>query len=124
MLLEVEYQKLEYARRGLEDLLRQHRLSPTQGHDPSSFAQEVVQILRKEIDELPSKVPSTIDSRSESTSPESTVPSPVTPPSTPPRQKDGNQVFDLEPEVEEISMPRQKLRRPRKTRSEPPVSLA
>lgn len=131
-MLEVEVRKLEHARRGQEEFFLQHRLSPTQSPDLKSFAQDILQIVEKGISQLQNsqpapRSPSSIDSRSPPVSPEAEMPSPVTPPSTPPHQSDRDQAFefgsDVEPEAEEISMPKQKVWQ-RRTRSEPPVSLA
>jgi hypothetical protein len=125
-MLEVEFQKLEYAQRGQEELLLQHGLSRSRSLEPKSFVQEISQFLKKEIPRLQSNEaapnsPSTFDSRSLSNSPESEVPLSITPPSTPPPQSEEYEEFELVSNTEEISMPRQKVHR-RRTRSEPPVS--
>ena len=144
MMLQVEVRKLEHARRRQEKFFLQHQLSPNQSPELKSFAQDILQVVEKGISRLQNsqpapESPSTIDSRSPPVSPGAEVDSPVTPPSTPPDQSDRDQSFEVEPDVdpdaepevepdvgpeaEEISIPRQKVRR-RRTRSEPSVSLA
>lgn len=140
MMLQVEVRKLEHARRRQEEFFLQHKLSPTQSPELKYFAQDILQIVEKSISRLQNsqsapESPSTIESISPPVSPEAEVHSPVTPPSTPPHKSDRDQSFevgpdvdpdaelDVGPEAEEISMPRQKVRRRRAT-SEPPVSPA
>lgn len=140
MMLQVEVRKLEQARRRQEKFFLQHRVSQTQSPELKYFAQDILQIVEKGISRLQNsqaapKSPTTIDSRSPPVSPEAEMDSPVTPPSTPPDQSDRDQSFevgpdldpgieqDVEPEAEEISVPRQKVRL-RRTQSEPAVSLA
>ncbi|KUL87418.1 hypothetical protein ZTR_04713 [Talaromyces verruculosus] len=144
MMLQVEVRKLEHARRRQEESFLQHELSPTQSPELKSFAQDILQIVEKGISRLQNsqpapKSPSTIDSRSSPVSPEAEVHSPITPPSTPPHKSDRDQSFevgpdvdpdaepevepDVGPEAEEISMPRQKVRRRRAT-SEPPQRIS
>ncbi|PCG94856.1 Hypothetical protein PENO1_076440 [Penicillium occitanis (nom. inval.)] len=140
MMLQVEVRKLEHARRRQEEFFMQHKLSPTQSPELKAFAQDILQIVEKGISRLQNRQtapesPTTIDSRSPPVSPEAEVNSPVTPASTPPDQSGRDRSFevgpdvnpdaepdvepDVGPEAEEISMPRQKVRR-RRTRSEPP----
>ncbi|KAF3396825.1 hypothetical protein DPV78_008294 [Talaromyces pinophilus] len=140
VMLEVEVRKLEQARCRQEKFFLQHSVSPTQSPELKAFAQDILQIVEKGISRLQNsqpapESPTTIDSRSPPVSPEAEVNSPVTPPSTPPDQSGRDRSFevgpdvdpdaepevepDVGPEAEEISMPRQKVRR-RRTRSEPP----
>jgi hypothetical protein len=117
-ILDIEFNKLQHA---------QHRMSPDQVLNPNVFAQEVLQILEKEIPRLqmnnPPDSPPTSHSGPSTTSSVLDQPSPITPPSTSSHHSGGNKAFVVEPQSEEIQISRRKvLRRRRRTKSEPPVS--
>lgn len=118
LMLQVEFQRLEQAQRGLP---------PTQSVSVRSFVQEVLQLLREEIPQLQIdgtvlKSPATVVFRAPASFDDQVVVGRDTSPSTPPHNSDRDQVFEVTPEVEVVSTPRQIVRR-RGTQSEPPVSL-
>lgn len=117
-ILKVEFQKFEYAQRGLP---RSRSL------EPKSFSRQVSRILKTEINKISKNEPvrdslATVNSRSPSDSPEPETFVSASPPSTPPTPSGGSEEFEIERDVEEISMPRQRVHR-RRIQSEPPVSL-
>ncbi|KAJ5153203.1 uncharacterized protein N7482_009681 [Penicillium canariense] len=122
-MLRIDVRKLQQAQLVQEKLHVQHGVSPGDNLEPKSFAQEILKILEKENPRLrmdkPLHSPSTSDSRAPSSSPVSKEASLIIPPSISPPRSGGDPAFVIEPQGENISLPRPKVPRKRKTQSAP-----
>lgn len=126
-MLGIEFKKLQQAQQVQKKLLMQEKISLSQHFEAKEFAQKIMQILEKEIPRLENRQParslSTPDSRSPSTSPIANEPSPTTNPSPSPLRNSGSHTSVIKLQQDgDVSPPRRRILRKRRTQSAPSVS--